>query len=193
MKKISILFHIIVICSCLINCNKTKKMKDKLFPDRSYDKANIDKFYWSDSGWDYSMIPLIKPIQLLQLQGDNKWEISTGFNNSNEIGISDITKFNIIQSYIYGYKAPEIHESDSNFNLPEYWFIIDTRKGVKIEDSALVKFNKESDFKIELIKLNLPEQFLNPDEIYEQYKNDPVLPWFPEDVKKQLEEVKAKK
>jgi len=28
--------------------------------------------------------------------------------------------------------------------------------------------------------------------VYEQYKQDPVLPWFPEDIKKQLREVKEK-
>ncbi|WP_157444259.1 MULTISPECIES: hypothetical protein [unclassified Chryseobacterium] len=48
------------------------------------------------------------------------------------------------------------------------------------------------DFQAEIKKLNLPETFLNPDEVYEQYKQDPVLPWFPEDIKKQLQEAKAK-
>ncbi len=54
-------------------------------------------------------------------------------------------------------------------------------------------FNKESHFSTELKKLNLPETFLNRDEVCEQYKLDPVLPWFPEDVKKQLQETKEKK
>lgn len=43
-------------------------------------------------------------------------------------------------------------------------------------------------------KLNLSEEMLSPDAVYEQYKTDPVLPWFPEkDIKKKLEEVKAQK
>jgi len=29
--------------------------------------------------------------------------------------------------------------------------------------------------------------------VYEQYKQDPVLLWFPEDIKKQLHEAKEKK
>lgn len=33
------------------------------------------------------------------------------------------------------------------------------RKSVKVEDSALITFRKESDFKKELKKLNLPEKF----------------------------------
>ena len=47
--------------------------------------------------------------------------------------------------------------------------------------------------KAELKKLNLPEEMLNPDQVYEQFKTDPILPWFPEDIKKQLEEAKNKK
>lgn len=178
---------------CFFSCQKSEKMKHRLFPERPYEKANIDKFYWSTEGWDYMVVPLIKPFQLLKLQGSNKWEISTGFNKSHEVGVSDITNFNVSKHYIYGYKAPEIHESDSNFNIPEYWFIIDTEKGLTIEDSALTKFNNKSDFKVAIKKLNLSEEFINPDEIFEQYKNDPVLPWFPEDIKRQLIEVKEKK
>ena len=45
----------------------------------------------------------------------------------------------------------------------------------------------------ELKKCNLPEVLLSPDEVYEQFKNNPILPWFPEDVKKHLEEAKIKK
>ncbi|WP_262148472.1 hypothetical protein [Chryseobacterium foetidum] len=57
----------------------------------------------------------------------------------------------------------------------------------------MVKLDKESDFQAKLKELNLPETFLNPDEVYEQYKQNPVLLWFPEDIKKQLEEIKKQK
>ncbi|WP_131725581.1 MULTISPECIES: hypothetical protein [unclassified Chryseobacterium] len=190
MKKIFLLTLCTVI---LISCQKTKKMKDKLFPERPYEEANIDKFYWSDSGWDYTMVPLIKPFQLIKLQGSKDWELSTGFNRFGEIGVYNINSFNVNKYYIYGHKASEINESDSNYNIVEYWYIIDLRKGVKIEDSALVKLDKESDFQAKLKELNLPETFLNPDEVYEQYKQNPVLLWFPEDIKKQLEEINKQK
>ena len=71
--------------------------------------------------------------------------------------------------------------------FPRIWFIINT------ETNNVKGFDKESEFKAELKKLNLPEEYLNPEEVFEQYKNDPVLPWFPEDIKKQLEDVKNKK
>lgn len=53
-------------------------------------------------------------------------------------------------------------------------------------------YETEEEFNIELKKLNLPEEYLSPDEVFEKYKEDPVLPWFTEDIKKQLEEIKGK-
>jgi len=70
---------------------------------------------------------------------------------------------------------------------PKVYFVINTK------DLKITYFEKESDFKSELKKLNLPEEMLTPDAVFEQYKNDPVLSWFPEDIKKQLEEVKKEK
>ncbi|MGL6126641.1 hypothetical protein [Chryseobacterium artocarpi] len=93
---------------CFFSCQKSEKMKHRLFPERPYEKANIDKFYWADSGWDYTMVPLIKPFQLIKLQGDNLWQVSTGFNKFDEISISPIDNVNIVSSYIYGHKAEEI-------------------------------------------------------------------------------------
>ncbi|SUX48333.1 hypothetical protein [Chryseobacterium indoltheticum] len=188
MKKIIALLAIFIV---LINCNKTEKMKNKLFPERPYEDAKIDKFYWADNGWDYTMIPLIKPFQLIKLQGNDMWQISTGFNKFDEISISPVDNFNLTSSYIYGYKIEEIRNFDNRkVIVPAFWFIIDLKKGNK--EVSLSKFNSEQELNIELKKLNLPETFLNPNEVYEQYKQDPVLPWFPEDIKNQLREVKEK-
>ena len=188
----SVCFLLLIGIFCFLSCSKIEKMKEKLFPERPYEESQTDNFYWADSGWDYVLIPLVKPYQLIKLQGKEEWELSTGFNKFGEIGIYNIKDFNIKNNYIYGYKATDINESDPNYNVPEYWYLINLKKSVKVEDSALITFRKESDFKKELKKLNLPEEFLTPDEVYEQYKNDPVLPWFPEDIKRQLEEAKAK-
>jgi len=188
MKKI---FLLIIIMAALFGCRKTEKMKEKLFPERPYEDAQIDNFYWSIEGWDYSVIPLIKPFQLIRLQGDYVWQLSTGFNKFDEISVSPINDFNLTSNYIYGHKVEETRDFDNRkIIVPAFWFIIDIKKGVK--EVSLSKFNSEQELKAELKKLNLPETFLNPDEIYEQYKQNPVLPWFPEDIKKQLEEVKAK-
>lgn len=160
-------------------------------PDYSYKNAGIDEFYYSHSDiGNTPIIPLIKPYNISNIGSPREWYLDTyraKLNNELGGGISPILKFNCKDKYVYGYKPFEKDEKDSKFDSSEKWFIIDTK------EKKLTYFDKESDFKIELKKFNLPETFLNPDEIYQQYKNDPVLPWFPEDIKKQLEEIKARK
>lgn len=66
---------------CFISCNKAKEMKDKLFPERPYEKAQIDKFYWTTNGWDFATIPLIKPYKIQQMQGAKNWALNTLIKN----------------------------------------------------------------------------------------------------------------
>lgn len=189
MKKIISLAIIIA----LISCNKTEKMKNKIFPDRKYEKAEIDKFYWVDGYWDYVQVPLVKPYKIQQLQGSKVWTLETyisnpkieTFHGTNTVlnSFDPVDMFNIKDIYIYGSQSEKLDFDEKN-KIPKIWFIINT------ETKDVKGYELESDFKIELKKLSLPETFLIPDEVYEQYKNNPVLPWFPEDIKKQLEEAK---
>ena len=162
-------------------------MKNKLLPERPYEKAQIDKFYWAYSDWNYTMFPLIKPIVLMQYQGNKDWWLNTSKINGQLTDISPVESFNVSQNYIYGYKPIEKDLDNPTFDSPEKWFIVNTK------EKKLTFFDKETEFKAELKKLNLPEEMLTPDAVYEQYKTDPVLPWFPEDIKKQLEEAKEAK
>ncbi|MEE6130387.1 hypothetical protein V2E39_23515 [Chryseobacterium arthrosphaerae] len=193
MKKIS---SIILIMLIFVSCNKAKKMKDSLFPERPYEKANIDKFYWVDGYWDYVQIPLVKPYEIQQLQGSKIWMLETHianpkietFHGTNTVlsSFDPVDTFNVKDIYIYGSQAEKLDFDEKN-TIPKIWFIINT------ETKDVKGYELESAFKAELKKLNLPETFLNPDEVFEQYKNDPVLPWFPDNIKRQLEEVKARK
>ena len=187
-------FHLLIIFGfCFYGCNKAEKMKEKLFPERPYETAKIDNFYWVDSGWDFALIPLIKPYKIQQLQGSKTWTLET-YNSAPKIetfhgknivlnNFEPLEKFNIIDKYIYGSQGEKLDFDEKN-KLFRIWFVINT------ETKDVKGFETELDFKAELKKLNLPEEFLNPDVVFEQYKNDPVLPWFPENIKKQLEEVK---
>lgn len=177
----------------LITCNKTKEMKNKLFPERPYEEASINKFYWVDSDNDYKYIPLILPYKLVMSSENNqKWTLTTNSKGIRMVfddnvvtiisSIEPITDFNISSSFIYGISDKLEHSS-----IPKLWFIYNTM------NNNLKLFEKEEDFKAELKKLDLPEKFLTPDDVFEQYQNDPILPWFPENIKKQLEEVKVKK
>ncbi|MGL6126640.1 hypothetical protein [Chryseobacterium artocarpi] len=176
-----------VLClMALINCDKTKEMKGKLFPARPYEDAQIDKFYWSDNGWDYTMIPLLKPYQLTKLQGKEEWMLNTSASKNEISDATPIESISVNTIYIYGIQGERLNFENTEMN-PKVYFLINTK------DLNVIFFDKESAFKAELKKLNLPETFLNPDEVFEQYKNDPVLPWFPDDIKKRLEEVKVGK
>ncbi len=188
-------FLLLIGIFCFLSCSESKT-KDKFhkkinMPDYSFKKLEIDQFYYLtyETGTTTSTIPLIKPYTLYKTLSSNEWFLDTDLGNIyNELGggISPVINFNVYSNFIYGYKSKLTDENISDFIMPEKWFIIN------IEKKKLIYFDKESDFLNELRKLKLPEKFLTPDEVYEQYRNDPVLPWFPEDIKKQLEEAKAK-
>lgn len=192
MKKISTL----ILISILVCCNKTDKMKNKIFPEKIYEKNHIDKFYWVDEGWDYSVIPLIKPFRLQKMQGMDNWMLDTyiktpkieTFHNQNIVlnNFDPVEKLNVNNGYIYGNQG-EILNFDGTDKIDKIWFIIN------IETKEVKGFEAESAFQNELKNLNLPNTFLNPDDLYDQYNINPVLPWFPDNIKKQLEEIKEKK
>lgn len=187
MKKVHLL---IILMTALFSCQKTEKMKEKLFPERPYKDAQIDKFYWAINHSDINQIPLIKPVFLSQYKGKDEWSIKVSdFNKTENISnlLNPVPSFNVNNIYIYGFQDDDYFGETNEILFSKKWFIINTQA------KQLVYFDKESDFQAKLKELNLPETFLNPCEVYEQYKKDPILPWFPEDIKKQLEDAKAKK
>ena len=191
MKKILFLISCFILILGINSCDKVKnKVKQKMhIPDYSYKNAKIDDFYYINKTVGSSeIIPLIKPFNFIKEGSPEKWDLAT-YDIFHELGnvISPTSFFNVKNIYIYGYKPFEKDEVDVKFDSPEKWFIINT------QEKKIDFFDNESDFKAKLKKLNLSEELLSPDAVYEQYKTDPVLPWFPEDIKKKLEEVKAQK
>ena len=193
-------FHLLIIFGfCFYGCNKAEKMKEKLFPERPYEAAKIDNFYWGTAGHDNLKIPLIKPFFLYSDSHNLEWSLDLKEIKSkpkyivldslkrdylNFTSFQNIRQFNVENYYIYGVQYEyEIFES----KVPRLFFVINT------QEKKLTFFDKENDFITELKKLNLSEELLSPDAVFEQYKNDPVLSWFPEDIKKQLEGVKKQK
>ncbi|WP_250252803.1 hypothetical protein [Chryseobacterium sp. Marseille-Q3244] len=188
MKNIVYLFSMISVLLCIQNCNKLKnKVKENMkVPDYSYKDAKIDDFYYViETEGSSNIVPLIKPFDLIKAGSPQEWQLAT-YDLPNELGnvITPVTSINVFQIYIYGYKPFENGMSGPEFDSPEKWFILNAK------DRKLTFFDKELDFKMEIKKLNLPDHLLNPDAVFEEYKNQRILSWFPENIKKQLEKVK---
>lgn len=185
MQKIKLSVLLLIILN-LFNCNKIEKIKNDMNPGRPYKQAGIDRFYWEASGYDYVVLPLLKPYKLMKLQGDEEWILNTSVIPDEISDLAPTLYLGIKDTYIYGFKPHVSSEKDPEFDMPEKWFIIDTK------NHKIAFFKTKEEFKNELQKLQLTQIFLDPDKIYESYKDDPVLPWFPEKIKNQLEEIKKK-
>ena len=194
------IFSLLFIIITLLSCNKIEKMKNKIAPENPYLKANIDKFYWQTVSDDHNIVPLIKPYQLMKITGSNEWYLPTKSNDSFNFKNGSIVKLNsfstvvncnIFPPYVFGIDeevttiSPETNKSI--IIKPRLYFIINT------DNNNLDTFEDYKFFKERLNQLNLPNEYSTPDYLFEQFRDNPVLPWFPEEIKKQLEEVKKQK
>lgn len=188
---------IIVIMGLLANlfsCNKIKnrieKIENKINPGSPYKEAGIDRFYWEAEDRDKYIIPLIKPYYLYKWKGSDEWTLNTSILNWKSGDISPIADVNIKDIYIYGSTDIDYFGDDKNvINNPEFFFIINTK--TKDMNTYDYKSGKKK-FEEKLNYLGLPETYLEPQNIYWEFEKYPDLEWFPEDIKKQLREVKAK-
>jgi len=180
-------FKVIIIglLTTLFSCNKIKKIKNNLDTVDLYKKSNIDRFYWEDSGYDYEVLPVLKPFKLINLQGNSEWILNSSEMPDEINDISPVASINLYNNKIYGFQDNQYQLNSNEVRIPARWFIIDTQA------KKISYFEKETEFKAALKRHNLPEKFLNPDEVYEEFKQDPVLEWFPQNIKKQLNEVKS--
>ncbi len=183
LKPIIILFFLFN----LMCCKKWDKSQGEMEDIRTYQNLGVDGFYYLNKNTeDISILPLIKPYCLMRIV-DGVWSLDTESLENELGGIIDPTQYFGVQNiYIYGYKPYKKGNSGPEFDVPEKWFVINTEK------HTLTYFDTKDTFKAELMKLELTEEFLGPDEIYQSFKENPILPWFPEEIKKQMKEAKKK-
>lgn len=194
MKKISLLLIFVIL---LLGCNKVKKMEQNIISENPYLTAKIDKFYWETLSDDTNLVPLIKPYQLMRVTGSEDWYLPTlskdrfNFKNGSFVdlfSLSTVIECNIKPPYIFGIdeEITSIHpDTNKPFAIkPRLYFIINS------ESNKLDVYEDVELYKNQLNQLNLPDSYSTPDYLFEQFKKDPVLPWFPENIKKQLEKVK---
>ncbi|MDR2237202.1 MAG: hypothetical protein LBE92_13860 [Chryseobacterium sp.] len=191
---------LLIVLLLLLSCNKVENIKHKIVPDNPYLAAKIDKFYWETLSEDHNVVPLIKPYQLMQVTGSKEWYLPTqskdsfNFKNGSTVdlySLTTVTECNIFPPYIFGIDE-EIISNDPDTDIPfpikpRLYFIINS------ESNKLEVYEDREQYKDQLKKLRLPNSYSTPDYLFEQFKDNPILPWFPEDVKQQLEEIKSKK
>ncbi|MCV6629599.1 MAG: hypothetical protein OIF50_07040 [Flavobacteriaceae bacterium] len=161
-----------------------------------YKEDGIDPFYWEDNWAGYAKLPLIKPYYLgtntpykVYNSNEDRWSLrSPKYKNINK-GVIGVSYIGIDNYYIYGHKFRyEIELSGGKTTYSEaYYFVVDTKHDL------LHEYKIETLWEQALDSLELRKNFYYPDDIYRSYKMNPVLPWFPEEIKQQLEAVKAKK
>lgn len=94
-----------------------------------------DNFYTDKGSWDASRIPLIKPYELLKLNGTQEWIMNLEAPGS----VTNIKEINVIKDIIV------IHAGQTycnNVEVPEAWFVIVPDKHIEKGFDSKPNFNK---------------------------------------------------
>lgn len=194
------------IASCNRIKNKIKSIEYSMHEGAIYIDMGVDTFYWEVGNRDIERIPLIKPYALQRPRGDDSWmlalpnELYSNWDNKitndtirvfidNTARTFPIKNINVKDIYIYGFKD-NIKLGD--VYISAFYFIINTKEN----QIKTYSTDRWKDFLTELnsldITLNTAEDWVDPDILFDDFKIDPILPWFPENIKSQLKKVKMK-
>ena len=156
MKFLLLTLHICFFMSLIWGCKYNKN-----------DKKVEDKFYTTTtSSWDASRIPLLKPYEMLKLNGTQEWTM-----NLFEIpsSVSNVEEINIYRNIIL------IHAGETYCNyakVHEGWFIIIPEKHIE------KGFDKKEDFKKYLSSLKIENPRLySIDKVLEKFKKNTKIDW----------------
>jgi hypothetical protein len=152
---------ILAIISCsLLTCTNTNPKNEK-----GKEKVE-DNFYVNKGSYDAIRIPLIKPYELIKLNGSsewtmNLWEVPGSVSNVKEISVKN--------------KLIMIHADETycnNNKVKEAWIVINPAK--KIEQC----FDHKKGFEDFLTSLQLnPETLYVPDKVYEKFNANGKVVW----------------
>lgn|GEM_PF-903752 len=131
------------------------------------EKNSKDPFYTNaNASWDVIRIPLIKPYELIQLNGSGEWTMNlqkTPSSASNVKGIAVVDSTILIHS-VQTYCQDEL--------VPEAWFIVS--KQHKIEKG----FVKAVEFKKVLLSIGIKNlKFHNVDSVFNSFSSGESIQW----------------
>lgn len=126
-----------------------------------------DEFYSKkNSSWDASRIPLIKPYEMLELNGSDEWIMNLVETPGS---VSNIKEINVLQNVIF------IHSGETycnNKKVQEAWFIIIPEKHIERG------FEKKEDYDKYLSSLQLNEPKLyNVEKASEDFNKRKGIDW----------------
>lgn len=128
-----------------------------------------DDFYIKERGLDNIRLPLVKPYEVLRLNGSKEWIMNLEVGTL-QFSVSNVKEVNVIDSIVI------VHSSDITYlrgeKLGNAWFII------KPSQQSEQGFALESEFLSELKNhgINKPE-FYNIDELYKEFVETGKLKW----------------
>lgn len=154
-KVFIVLFTVILLSACNNRNPKEQNMRDD--------------FYVSDRGLDNLRLPLIKPYEILKLNGSKEWIMNLE-TNTLQFSISNVKEVNVISNVII------IHSVDLTYlrgaNVPEAWFVI--KPSEQIEKG----FSNKEEFISYLAELGIKKfEFTNIEKTFLDFSKSGKLKW----------------
>jgi hypothetical protein len=95
---------IIGVLFCFTSCHRSSK--------------KVDPFYTNRGGWDYTELPLIKPYNLIILNGFKRW----GMNMNSASMLDSITSINVVDNTILVHSLKTIYKGGGTER--EVWAVV---------------------------------------------------------------------
>lgn len=160
MKSVVIFFSSITIIFFL-SCTDTGQKKQT--------KEVKDDFYIKERGLDNIRLPLIKPYEVLRLNGAKEWIMNLEANTL-QFSISNVKELNVIDSVIIVHSVGITYLRGEN--VPDAWFII--KPSVQVEQG----FADKKEFLLQLKKYGISEpKFYDIDFLYNDFVKNSKLKW----------------
>jgi hypothetical protein len=126
--------------------------------------ADNDNFYTDKGSWDAVRIPLIKPYELLRLNGNSEWTMNLDAPSS----VTNIKEINIVGDVIV------IHSGQTycnNVEVSEAWFVVVPNKHIEKGFDNKLAFNKY------LLSLGHKAGFQNVEKVFQIFNRRGKIDW----------------
>lgn len=176
-KKTILIVLMTILAGIVLSYGKIKQYMD--------DRA----FYTKTHGWDYLRMPLIPPFELNDITFNEnmefagKWTLDGPHDNDDvfnllmDYQVSNVTKVDIIDDYIFFYCDEEdVKIGDEVIKFESKYVVLNT---LNYEAS---KFSSETDFTEYVKGLGINKvDWKDTAECYKQFRETKILPWFPKE------------